>query len=282
VVEPVSEPVAEPVVEPVVEPVESTPPPMIGRRLRLLLTALNCPKGDIDANLERARELLGQGRESGCDLVLLPEMSLTGYRPSAAIGLSHPAVADLVASTDRGPAICFGLVEESASGQAPYITQVIAAGGEVTAVHRKAGLGDGEGADFVAGAPTGVAVVSGVPVSVAVCAEIGLAAQYELESAVVLAPSAPGLYGERRSSDADWRRGFEWWRGSVLADAERLLRPGQWLAVSTQAGATDDEDFPGWAALVGAAGTVAAELPDWREGALVVDVAARGDSDLRP
>ena len=44
------------------------------------------------------------------------------------------------------------------------------------------------------------------------------------------------------------------------------------LAVSTQAGATEDEDFPGWAALVGPGGVVRADLPDWQEGTVIVDV----------
>jgi predicted amidohydrolase len=42
--------------------------------------------------------------------------------------------------------------------------------------------------------------------------------------------------------------------------------------MSTQAGATVDEDFPGLAALVDPAGEVIARLPDWKEGELVVEV----------
>jgi hypothetical protein len=37
-----------------------------------------------------------------------------------------------------------------------------------------------------------------------------------------------------------------------------------------------DEDFPGLAALVTPAGNVAARLPDWRPGTLVVDIPAGG------
>jgi len=88
----------------------------------------------------------------------------------------------------------------------------------------------------------------------------------------VLGPAAPGLYGPRRVTDQDWQRGFDWWRETTLASADRFLRPGQWLAVSTQAGATDDEDFPGWAALIGSGGRIVAELADWREDSLVVDL----------
>ena len=239
--------------------------------MRILLTAVNCPKGEVETNLGHHLDLLAHGHREACDLVLLPEMSLTGYRASAAITLTHPAVDTLIRATAASAAICFG-VAESAAGK-PYITQVVAADGAVVAVHRKAHLGDNEEADFRPGVPAPVFRIADTPCSLAVCAEIGSAPPYALGSRLVLGPAAPGLYGDRRRTDDDWKRGFDWWRGSVRADATRLLRADQWLAVSTQAGATDDEDFPGWAALVGPDGDVVAELPDGRESTIVVDLA---------
>lgn len=237
-----------------------------------MLTSMLCGKGDLDGNLARHHELAESGRDRGCDLVLFPEMSLTGYRPSAEVTLTETAVAELVKGTVAGPAVCFGLVEKRGNGARPYITQVVAAGGELLAVHRKEHLGEDEDADFSAGAHAGMFTVAETACSMAVCAEIGVSAPYAAGSRVVLGPSAPGLYGDRRRTDADWLRGWDWWRGSVTDDAAKLLRPDQVLAVSTQAGATDDEDFPGWAAVIGPGGTVVAELPDWREGTLVFDI----------
>jgi predicted amidohydrolase len=243
--------------------------------MRLLLTALTCPKGEIGTNLARHLELVEEGRDAGCDLVLLPEMSLTGYRPSAAVSLDHPAVDSLVQATAGGPSLCFGLVETDGAGATagrPFITQLLASDGDVVAVHRKAGLGTDEEAHFSRGRASEPVAVAGVSASLAVCAEIGTDPPYGQTSTLVLGPAAPGLYGPRRRTDEDWRRGYDWWRGSVTADAARLLGPNRWLAVSTQAGATDDEDFPGWAALLGPGGRVLAELPDWRPGTLVVEV----------
>jgi predicted amidohydrolase len=238
--------------------------------MRMLLTAVTCPKGDVKANLARHHDLVGRGTEAGCDIVLLPEMSLTGYRASAAIPLEHPAVRSLTDATVTGAAVCFGLVEQAAG--LPYITQVVVAAGEVVAVHRKAHLPDDERADFAPGAGSGVFAIGGVTCSIVVCAEIGTPPPYRLGSRVVLAPAAPGLYGERRRTAQDWRRGFEWWRGSLTTDAKRLLAPDQFLAVSTQAGATEDEDFPGWAGLIATGGEIRVALPDWDEGSLIVDV----------
>jgi 8-oxo-dGTP pyrophosphatase MutT (NUDIX family) len=64
--------------------------------------------------------------------------------------------------------------------------------------------------------------------------------------------------------------------GDAAGHARRLAVP---VAMTTQAGATEDEDFPGLAALVSATGEVA-RLPDWRPGSLVVEVAA--DVTVRP
>ena len=242
--------------------------------MRLLLTALRCEKGDLDGNARRHRELLATGRESGCDLVLLPEMSLTGYDPGAGVPLNDDSVTELVATTRVGPRLSFGLVETAPSGESdgrPMITQVLAGGGAVLAVHRKYALPPDERPAFRAGTGFETVTVDRTTTVTAICAEVGSEQPYGLGADVVLGPSAPGLYGPRRISDQDWQRGFDWWRGSVRADAERLLHPGSWLAVSTQAGATVDEDFPGWAALIGAGGVIRAELPDWREGVLVVD-----------
>jgi predicted amidohydrolase len=246
--------------------------------VRLLLTAVNSPKGDVETNLARHNELLRQGKDAGCGLVLLPEMSLTGYVAGAAISLTDPYVLDLVQSTADAPSLCFGLVECAEPSGAPYITQLIASHGQVTAVHRKALLGEGEDRIFRRGPVSGPFSVAGVTCSVAICAELGSQTPYHLGATLVLGPAAPGLYGDRRVDDAGWQRGFDWWRGSVINDAKRFLDGSCWLAVSTQAGATNDEDFPGWCALIGPGGVVVDELPDWREGTLVVDLPSNSAS----
>jgi predicted amidohydrolase len=59
---------------------------------------------------------------------------------------------------------------------------------------------------------------------------------------------------------------------SALAEEGTVLAFGIWIALATQAGSTVDEDFPGLAALVSPDGTVVDRLPDWHEGALIVDI----------
>jgi predicted amidohydrolase len=114
---------------------------------------------------------------------------------------------------------------------------------------------------------------------VAICAEAGYDEPFDDAAAggagVMLFPAAPGLYGPRRTDEASWRRGLAWWEGSSLGDAARHARRRRlWVAQAGQAGATEDEDFPGLAALTSPDGKVTARLPDWRPGTLVVDVPA--------
>jgi predicted amidohydrolase len=248
--------------------------------MRVLLAAVCCAKGDVEANLAAHRRILADGAAAGCDLVVFPEMSLTGsvdpaVRPERLVALDGPAVRALAsASADAGAGVCFGVAESSRDGT-PYITQVVAAGGRVTGIQRKRHLGEGE-ESFTAATESAVFECAGVSFGVAICAEAGFDAPFDAAAKagarLVLFPAAPGLYG-RRSGLASWRSGFSWWEGSSLGDACRHARRlGLWIALAGQAGVTEDEDFPGLAALVSPGGTVTDRLPDWHAGTLTVDI----------
>ncbi len=244
--------------------------------MRTMLAAIQCQKGDVDANLAAHLDLQGQAAADGCDLVLFPEMSLTGSAEPGSgrlITPEHPAVRALAAATNS-TACCFGIAERTEEG-VPHITQIVAGGGKVLGVQRKRHLGEGEEA-FTAGIGAAMFNWAGVRFGVAICAEAGYDDPFDDAAAggagLVLFPAAPGLYG-RRTDEASWRAGLAWWQGCGLGDAQRHARRlGIWIALAGQAGSTVNEDFPGLAALVRPDGTVAARLPDWRAGTLTVDI----------
>lgn len=158
----------------------------------------------------------------------------------------------------------------------PYITQIVAANGHVVGVQRKRHLGEGEEA-FTAATGSPVFEHAGTSFGIAICAEAGYDGPFDAAAAagapLVLFPAAPGLYG-RRTDEQSWRAGYSWWEGSALGDARRhAKRLGLWIALAGQAGSTEDEDFPGLAALVAPDGNVTARLPDWQEGILTVEIA---------
>src|SRR6476659_10793354 len=49
--------------------------------MRLALAQINTTVGDLDGNRERILEALGEARSAGADLVLFPELAVTGYPP---------------------------------------------------------------------------------------------------------------------------------------------------------------------------------------------------------
>lgn len=256
--------------------------------MRLILAALRCEKGAVEANLARHLEVMEQGWREQADLVVFPEMSLTGSvdpirHPERAIDLGHDAVAAMVAASRRHQtAALFGIGEVDHDGC--WITQVAVDNGRVQGVQRKRHLGaDEEG--FEAATTTTAFEHGAVRFGAVICAESAVPHTWDGNAAagasLHLLCAAPGLTG-RRTDPAGWRAGLEWWEGAGLADAQHHARRlGAWVGVATQAGATVDEDFPGVAALVAPSGEVVARLPDEQPGTLVVDVPLAHEMPVR-
>jgi predicted amidohydrolase len=252
--------------------------------MKLLVSALRSEKGDIAANCATHHDLLGLARAERADMLVLPEMSLTGsvdpvLQPEGLVSVDGGEVAQLLEATYSAPTttLVFGIAERD--GGAAFITQCVARDGALLGTVRKRHLGDDE-AGFAVGTETSVFTQGDVPFGVIICAESRV--DFPFDDAVdagaqlVCFCAAPGLSG-RRTTDAARAAGHAWWESSGLADARRLARRrGVWVALATQAGATVDEDFPGLAAVVDPSGEVVARTPDWHEATLVVDLPLSG------
>ncbi|WP_342822949.1 nitrilase-related carbon-nitrogen hydrolase [Candidatus Lucifugimonas marina] len=143
-------------------------------------------------------------------------------------------------------------------------------------MYRKRHLADNEKA-FTAGSDSYLGKVGGTTFGTAVCADYEVSDEFvaasESGASIVFHSSAPGLYGERRTDNASWLAGFDWWRSSTIEKhSQRAKNLGIYIAMSTGAGATADEDFPGWSALFNPDGEIVAELPDWQAGNLIVEI----------
>ena len=171
-----------------------------------------------------------------------------------------------------GTAALFGIAERD--NGAFFITQIYAQGGRVVGWYRKRHLGEGEEA-FTPGDASAVFHLGTLRFGVAICAEGCVDYPFSECAAagarIVFFCAAPGLYG-RRTDEAGLRDGLSWWEGCGLADARRHAQNFDiWVALTTQAGSTRDEEFPGLAALVSPDGEVVARLPDWQPATLLVD-----------
>jgi len=108
--------------------------------LRIALAQIAPRLGALEANLERHRALLDEARERGADLVVFPELGLTGYQlqdlaAEVAMRLDDPRLADLAAST-RGLSAVISFVEESADHRL-FIAAGLFEDGQLRHVHRK-------------------------------------------------------------------------------------------------------------------------------------------------
>lgn len=110
--------------------------------LTLGLAQIDTTLGDVDANLEKHLAWIDDARGRGADLILFPELSLTGYylqdltptvtrRPNA----DDPAFGPLLKAS-RDIDVLVGFVEEDARHRY-YIAAAYLAQGQVLHVHRK-------------------------------------------------------------------------------------------------------------------------------------------------
>ena len=57
--------------------------------LRVAMAQLNTTVGDIDGNARKIAEAIESAREQGAQLVVLPELALTGYPPEDLLLKTH-------------------------------------------------------------------------------------------------------------------------------------------------------------------------------------------------
>src|SRR3979490_2795758 len=107
--------------------------------MRLALCQINATVGDIPGNVERIAAGLRSGREAGADLILVPELAVTGYPPQDLL-LRAPFRADARPALDRlaeesqGTVAVVGFPERA---EDVYNAAAVLAGGRVHATYRK-------------------------------------------------------------------------------------------------------------------------------------------------
>jgi N-carbamoylputrescine amidase len=88
--------------------------------LKIGLAQIDGRLGDLEANVERHLDWIARGREAGVDLLVFPELSLTGYRllhltPRVALPATSPVLARL-AEAAGSMRVILGFVEEGETG----------------------------------------------------------------------------------------------------------------------------------------------------------------------
>jgi NAD+ synthase (glutamine-hydrolysing) len=153
-------------------------PGMSAEPFRAALAQMNPTVGDIEGNAARISELIRRSRDEGAQLVLFPELALTGYPPEDLLLKTHfftaagRALRDLAAGT-RDIVAVVGFPERADD---VYNSAAVLADGQVAAVYRKMHLPNygvfDEQRYFQAGAQPATFELNGVTIGLTICEDI--------------------------------------------------------------------------------------------------------------
>jgi NAD+ synthase len=238
--------------------------------LKIALAQANPTLGAIDANLAKLREMRDRAAALGADLVVFPELFVTGYPPEDLVLkpafqlAARRGVEALAAQLEPGPAVLAGTVWPE--GGKVYNAVVLLDQSKVAAVRFKVELPNygvfDEKRVFAPGPAPKPIDFRGAKLGVPICEDIwgrGVAAE--------LAEGGAGILIVPNGSP------FDWTKPDVRIDIAqaRVAEAGLPLIYVNQVGGQDELVFDGASFVLNADGSVAAQLPAWEETAAVTE-----------
>jgi NAD+ synthase (glutamine-hydrolysing) len=238
--------------------------------VRLALCQMNATVGDIAGNAERIREGTRAARDAGADLVLFPELALTGYPPEDLLLKEHfladaaSALGELAAETSAVVAVV-GFPERA---EDVFNSAAVLAEGSIRAVYRKVYLPNygvfDEQRYFQAGRGGGVIDIGDERLGLTVCEDIwepGPPASDEaLAGAGLIINLSASPYHAGKGSDRE--RMF----------AQRARENLACVAFCGLVGGQDELVFDGHSVVVDHTGRTIARASQFKEELLVCDV----------
>lgn len=250
------------------------------RVIRVALCQRNMVVGDIEGNVARIRESLSAVRDAGADLVLFPELTVTGYPPEDLLLKPHfaeeaeAALRDLASDVEDVVAVIgFPELHDDLFNTAAVIT-----GGEIAATYRKRYLPNygpfDEQRYFARGEEALVLDMDGVKVGVTICEDLwypGGPAQWS-----AIDGKADVLVN---LSASPYSRGKGVMREQMLATRCEDYRC--YLAFCNTVGGQDELLFDGHSVVIDPRGVVLGRCRQFEEDTLVLDLDLHGVSRRR-
>jgi len=248
--------------------------------MRLALAQIDSVVGDLEGNRERILACIGEARAAGADLVVLPELVVTGYPPEDLLlrpGFVRAARASLeqIAAEARD---IVALVGVPLSDGDLYNACAICTGGTVTGWAKKRHLPNygvfDEKRYFASGNELALIDVSGTRVGITICEDMWVPGPptTELVSAgaelVVNLSASPFHVGRAQEREAIF--------------AARARESSVRVALCNTVGGQDELVFDGHSLVLERDGSVLARAPGFEETLLVVDLARPDAAAVTP
>jgi NAD+ synthase (glutamine-hydrolysing) len=249
--------------------------------LRVAAAQIDAVVGDLDGNVRRIGAAYEAAVREGCDLVVFPELTITGYPPEDLL-LKPAFVADAAAALVKaaaatGPAAAvIGFPERGET--ALYNSAAVCADGRIVATYRKQLLPNYSVFDehryFHPGASPLCVEIAGVQVGVTICEDAWR------DAGPVAATAAAGAELIVNLNASPYYRGRLREREAMLA--ARAREAGVPILYANLVGGQDELVFDGGSVLVDADGTVVARARQFAEDLLVVDRTSAGRAVVEP
>jgi NAD+ synthase (glutamine-hydrolysing) len=256
--------------------------------LRLALCQINATVGDLAGNANLIREGIDGARQAGAELVLFPELALTGYPPEDLLLREHflteagaqlhelaTAVEEIVAIVgfpERIPGAIRGPAPGSPGPVAAVVhnSAAVLSGGAVQSVYRKVNLPNygvfDEQRYFKPGEESGVVIeVGGHRVGLTVCEDLWVAGPPASSEAA----AGASLIVNISASPYHAGKGFE--REQLFG--QRARETGAHVAFCAMVGGQDELIFDGHSFVLDPTGETIARAAQFEEDLLVCDIA---------
>jgi NAD+ synthase (glutamine-hydrolysing) len=251
-----------------------------GSGMRVALAQIDVVVGDIAGNEACIRRAVEAATDAKADLVLVPELAMTGYPPEDLLAKTHFIEENLealerIASACTSTSALIGFVERSDG--VLHNAAALCREGRIAGVYRKRllpnyGVFDEE-RYFEPGQGVLVAEIEGLAVSPTICEDIwmpGVAAEAAGAGASLLVNISASPFHAGKGVD----------REAMLR--ARAAENGVWLAYCNLVGGQDELVFDGRSALISPAGEVVARAASFAEDFIVADIPPAGARlDLR-
>jgi NAD+ synthase len=238
--------------------------------LRIALAQLNPIVGDLAGNEQKLLDARAKAAAEGADLIVFPELFLTGYPPEDLVlkpafhTAARTRVEALAARLGPGPAVLVGTVWPQDG--AIYNAAVLLDGGTVAAVRFKVDLPNygvfDEKRVFMAGELPSPIGFRGVRLGVPICEDI-----WKEDVTECLAECGAEILLVPNGSPFDWKKPDVRMNVAVA----RVTETGLPLAYINQVGGQDELVFDGASFILNGDRSLAAQLPAWEEHIALTD-----------